>query len=137
MSFREKIAWISLLATGAIYGWYFLTASPFAASDGARAAPLLQLAILLTVAHVVLITAAAAFSPGDAASPPDERDALIALKGSRAGYAVLVTGALASCIAGLYFGVGGVVLANGVLLALAVANMAKDAFQILHYRRGA
>jgi len=137
MSFREKIAWVSLLATASIYGWHFLTAQPFDAAGGAEAAPLLRLAILLGVVQIIPLAGLAALSPHDAKAPPDERDALIALKGSRAGYAVLVAGALAACVAGVHFGVGGAVLANGILLALVVAELAKQAFQILHYRRGA
>jgi len=137
MSFREKTAWISLLTTGLIYGWYFLTAHPFDAAGAAEAAPLLRLAILLTIAQIASITVLATLSPRDAKAPLDEREALIALKGSRAAYAVLVAGALGSCVAGLHFGIGGMALANFILLALVAAELAKQAFQILHFRRGA
>ncbi len=136
MSFREKIAWVSLLTTGTVYGWYFLTAHPFSAGSATEAAPLLRLAVLLTILQIVPITVMAALSPRDAKAPLDEREALIALKASRAGYAVLVAGALASCVAGAHFGIGGIVLANGILAALVSAELAKQAFQILHYRRG-
>lgn len=138
MSFREKIAWISALTTLAIYGWYFQAVLPLLAGNSGETAPFLRIAILLlAVSQIVLISITAAIAPSEAKAPLDERDALIALKGNRAGYVVLEVGAVLACIAGLHFGVNGPMLANGILASLVLGQLVKQTTQIVHYRRGA
>ncbi len=136
MSFREKLAWISLFSTAAVYGWYFAAALP-TLGDSAQATARLHVSVLLiAVLQIVLAIVISAHSPKEANAPQDERERLIALKGSRAGYVILETGALASCIAGLYFGIGGVLLANGILFAFVLSQLVKYGAEILHHRRG-
>ena len=136
MSFREKLAWISLVATAAIYGWYFSTALPLQAK-GAADPSLLRITILLLAAAQAIPTVLLSLqSPKEAKMPKDEREQLIALKGTRAGYAVLTVGALACCVAGLHFGLDGAMLGNFILMALVASQLAKDIIQIAHYRRG-
>ena len=136
MSFREKIAWVSLFAISAIYGWYLLTAWPFGAAIPAGSGALFWLVILLVVAQTIPIAVLAAFSPRDAQAPQDEREKLIALKSNRAGYAVLMAGTLAACAACLYFGIGGAAAANAVLVAVVTGELAKQFSKILYYRVG-
>ena len=136
MSFREKIAWISLLTTAAVYGWYFAAALP-ALGDSAQATSRLHVTVLLiAVLQAVPAILISARSPREAQAPQDERERLIALKGSRAGYVVLGIGALVSCVAGLYFGIGGVLLANAILFAFVLSQLAKYGAEILYHRRG-
>lgn len=138
MSFREKIAWISALTTLAIYGWYFHAALPLLTTESGSTAPLLRIAILgLAVSQIVLIAVAAGIAPRDAKAPLDERDALIAMKGNRTGLIVMEVGAVLACVGGLHLGADSAMLANGILLTLALAQIAKQATQIIHYRRGA
>ena len=137
MSFREKLAWISLIATAAIYGWYFATELPLQAKGTPDHSLLGATILLLALAQAVPTAALSIHSPKEAKMPLDERERLIALKGNRAGYVVLTSGALACCVAGIHFGVDGAMLGNLILLAMVVSQIAKDAFQIAHHRLGA
>lgn len=137
MSFREKTAWICLLTMTAVYGWYFWGTLPALFAGGPPPMNLTTSIVILAVLQIVPLALIAAAAPLEARAPRDERDQLIELKGSRAGYAVLVTGALLACVAAMHFGGGGALLANGIFLAIVAAQLAKYLVQIVHYRRGA
>jgi len=140
MAFREKLAWISVATMALVYGWYFWTVLPLARAGAGgwfRYAKLLQGTIItVVVLQVVLTIAVAIFSPREAQAAEDEREKLIALKGTRAAYFVLVTGALLVSVWGIFFGTNAVLLGNDALLAVVVANLVKDVTQIVHYRLG-
>jgi hypothetical protein len=136
MSFREKLAWTSLIATAAIYGWYFATELPLQAKGTADHSLLGVTILLLALAQAIPTVVLAIQSPREAKMPLDEREKLIVLKGNRAGYVVLTSGALVCCVAGTHFGVDGTMLGNLILLAIVVAQIAKDIFQIAHHRFG-
>ncbi len=140
MAFREKLAWISVLTMSLVYGWYFWTVFPLARAGAGGAfhyAKLLQGTIFAVVAlQVILTIAVAIFSPREAREPQDEREKLIALKGTRTAYFVLVTGALLVSVSGIFFGTNAVLLGNDALLIVVVGNLTKDITQIVHYRMG-
>jgi hypothetical protein len=141
MAFREKLAWISVVTMTLVYGWYFWTVYPLATAGQGSAlhyAALLQGTIIaVVVLQIVLTVAVAIFSPREARTPEDEREKLITLKGTRAAYFVLVTGALLVSVYGIFFGTNGTLLGNGALFAVVAANLVKDLTQIVHYRVGA
>jgi hypothetical protein len=141
MAFREKLAWISVVTMTLVYGWYFWTIYPLAKAghgDGLHYAALLQGTIIaVVVLQIVLTVAVAVLSPREATRPEDEREKLITLKGTRAAYFALVTGALLVSVYGIFFGTNSVLLGNGALLAVVAANLVKDFTQIIHYRVGA
>ena len=140
MAFREKLAWISVATMTLVYGWYFWTVFPLARAGAGgwfHYAKLLQGTIItVVVLQVVLTIAVAIFSPREAQAAEDEREKLIALKGTRTAYFVLVTGALLVSVWGIFFGTNAVLLGNDALLAVVVANLVKDVTQIVHYRLG-
>ena len=123
-----------------VYGWYFWTVLPLARAGAGgwfHYAKLLQGTIItVVVLQVVLTIAVAIFSPREAQAAEDEREKLIALKGTRTAYFVLVTGALLVSVWGIFFGTNAVLLGNDALLAVVVANLVKDVTQIVHYRLG-
>ena len=140
MAFREKLAWISVATMSLVYGWYFWTILPLAGAGAGSAlhyAKLLQGTIVtVVVLQVVLTIAVAAASPREARASEDEREKLITLKGTRAAYFVLVTGALCVSVAGIFFKTNSLLLGNYALLAVVAGNLAKDLTQIVHYRVG-
>lgn len=129
MAFREKSAWISLLASVVIYGSYFASGgvSSFGAMVGAT--------VLFVLAMIVLTVLAAIFARRDAQRPADEREKLIMLKSSRFALVTIATGALAAIWA-MFVGADRILVANGLFLALVLGEVAKDIAQIVYFRRG-
>ncbi|MEI9932349.1 MAG: hypothetical protein WDM89_17860 [Rhizomicrobium sp.] len=139
MSFREKSAWVSLLAYFGIYGFYFASVAAAlgrGAADSAHFLGLFAQSVVLFVVVVVIGTVAAAVSaPKDAQTPLDEREKLIALKaGNASGYA-LATGVVLAIGAAL-FGADDFLLINVLFFALVVSEVFKIAIQIVLFRRG-
>jgi len=135
MSFREKTAWVSLLAMGGIYGAYFwsVMAAGHAALDGGR---LLGTIVALVAVEIVFLTVIALFAPKDARAPRDERDRLIELRATRVAYAGLATAVVFACFFAAFkppivFGT------NSLLFILVVCEMMRMAVQIVQYRRQA
>lgn len=152
MSYRERSAWISLVTTLGVWGWYFVVlARSFARgeADGARFVGLFIGCVVAIVAlSIVLAIADAVRAPKESEAPADERERLIALRATGMAFPVLsvlvLTVAAASPIlAGLGPSIfaddplGEVTLltANGVLLAVVVAEVVRSGGQILLYRR--
>ncbi|HEX4294159.1 MAG TPA: hypothetical protein VHZ29_08495 [Rhizomicrobium sp.] len=129
MAFREKSAWIALVASLAIYGSYLAGGgvSSFGALIGAT--------VLFVLAMIVLTVAAAVMSPRDASQPADEREKLIALKSSQVCLVVITLGALGA-IAALFGGIERAPVANFLFFSLVAGEIAKDAAQIVYFRRG-
>lgn len=138
MPFREKTAWISLLATLAVYGGYFASLALAGGEERPAAAfgRLVGATVLFIVLMIVLTVITAVLAPKDAAAPPDEREKLISLKASQFSYFALSSGAFAAIVA-LFVGTDRFFTANFLFFALIVAEIAKDAAQIVHFRRGA
>lgn len=138
MSFREKSAWISLFVTLVVWGGYLLHVFVWPGDGAGRLAmPLLIGAIVVTVVfQTVLHIAIAAHAPRDAQSPADERDRLIALKAAQAAGFALAAGVF--LVAGsIHVGARPGEMANGILAALALAELIRCAAVIAAYRRGA
>lgn len=138
MSFREKSAWISFFVTLVVWGGYVFHVYVWPGDGAGRLAmPLFIGAVIVTVVfQVVLHIGAAVQAPRDAQSPADERDQLISLKATRWSSYAMATGALLAA-ASLHIGADVVDMANGVIAALALAELVRCASVIAAYRRGA
>ncbi len=139
MPFREKSAWISLVTTLAVYAYYFWRVMDARAQGQAECAELFGLLVgcivILIVWQVILHIIAAIWSPRDALARQDEREKLITLKATHIAFYVVVTGVLiAAC--GLMIGADGFIMANLLLFALVVGEIAKYASQIVYFRKG-
>lgn len=157
MSFREKIAWISLLTTVSVWGFYFARVGP--ALVGGDAGPwqmalFVECVLFTVVAQVVLITVTAVGAPREAGAPADEREVRIAARATVVAYAILL--ALVLCVAcatpfvlGMTLKVEGmtyvslssrgdptVIVANGILLAVVVAELVRSSATLTFYRLG-
>jgi hypothetical protein len=134
MSFREKIAWTTLLAMAGIYGLYFW--SVVHPGAGFRFGGLLGTIVVLIVVQIVLAIAIAIVTPKEATAPPDERDRLIDLRATRVAYAGLASGIALAC----FFGAVAPRLAfdmNALLFILVAAEILRCTCQIVQYRRSA
>ena len=137
MSFREKSAWVTLIAIAFVVGLYYMHAPRVLdPRSGGWELHILVLCfaafiVIDLVAHVVLYLR----YPKDARTPKDERERLIDMKAVRIAYWVFVAGAFLS-VATLHAGatVGGI--AYLVLTAFAVSQLVKHAARVIYYRRG-
>ena len=138
MPYREKIAWISVVSTIAIWGGFFgfmaVTSGQvpgFTYVAGFFGAVLLQTILVVTAAIVTAI-----LSPKEASAGRDERDRTISRRAYAIAYPVLLT--LVLCVAGsMHFGVGKIGMAYGIMGAIVIAEIVHYTVQIAGYRMGA
>ncbi|HRD47194.1 MAG TPA: hypothetical protein PLF78_12000 [Caulobacter sp.] len=144
MSIRERSAWISLLLTSAIWGAYFWKIWPDLIDDGALAASttgvfvsaVVVLVIVQIVLAILLAIAAAVLRRRSEEPPMDERDQLIDLKAIRVAFYAM--SALLIAVSGLWiFGMSPLVMANGILASMVIAEILRAASVVLSYRLGA
>lgn len=143
MSFREKLAWLQVLALAGFGTAYF--GPVFGSYMGLVVVPggqfmwmvycILALIVGLPVAAVIMAIVSALHTPHEARSPRDERDRLIALLGTRTGFYVLVTGIIAAMLS-MHAGAGVVLMVNFMLFALLLAELSRLGTQVFLYRRG-
>ena len=153
MSFREKIAWVSVVLTLLVWGSYFATLMQRVAQgnlDGGKLAGMfIGSVITLIILQIVFSIAAALITPREADAPPDERDQLIAAKANSSAFMVLNVCVL--CVAGIgpfvamMSGVrlandasanASLLMANGILLSVVIAELVKSGGVIFRYRSG-
>lgn len=138
MSFREKTAWASLLATAGVWGVYFWMLWPDLQDRSLQAGSVglfIGGVVVLTIIQIIVAIALALASGKAADAPMDEREQLIDLKGSRAGFYAL-NGACFCASALWLLGASPLVMANGVLAAMVVGEVVRSGFVIVGYRRG-
>ncbi|MGL4542754.1 MAG: hypothetical protein ACRCUI_09615 [Polymorphobacter sp.] len=144
MSFREKIAWISLLATGAIWGSYaFRVYGLFGGSGTLTDAPWLATLTARTIMMMVIVQAAltgivAARAPAEVGIR-DEREAMFDSRANRNGFFMLNAAVFGVALLplALPFARAALAMGAGILIAMALAEMARAATLILAFRRGA
>lgn len=139
MSFREKLAWVELLATIVVYGVYFWLAVPLLITGQFGA--VIGLFIAATVAAVIVIavpTIILAIWEREAANAvEDERERMIQLRATAVGAAVLMSLVWCTAAAGIVFSFNAVILANLAFAAMCLAEIARWGTQITLMRLGA
>ncbi|HTT98840.1 MAG TPA: hypothetical protein VMF58_12380 [Rhizomicrobium sp.] len=140
MPFREKSAWISLLAYLGIYGFYFAKVGAALMRGDTDGTPFLglfaQSVVMFVLVTIVFTVVIAVLSPRDAQAPTDEREKLIALKASSASGYVLASGVVLT-IGVIFFGVKEFLVINLLFFVLVLSEMFRIVTQIVLYRRGA
>lgn len=152
MSYKERSIWVSLAIT--IYIWFnYFSTLYWSAKDGSLTMSSMQSALLsvvimtivLEILHHIVI---AIIDNKNANYDEDERDKLIALKGSNVAYYILSFTTIAAVIHLLLFPVidRGLVnmldlpkeyiLINIIIFGALLAEIAKFSTQIFFYRRG-
>lgn len=140
MSFREKTAWVTLIALVLVSLMYWLhVPSLFEPHSPGWVLHALGLSIatfllIEAIAWVVLHLR----NPKDARTPRDERERLIDLKAARIAFWVYGVGSLAGIFVMLHHVSGGSVgVAMSVVIAFVLAQMVRHAAIIIYHRRGA
>jgi len=136
MAFREKTAWITLVCTLLVYGGYFVAFSQAtAAGRSSRLVGGITLAVVVyVVLQVALMIVAAATAPKEAQAPADEREHEIQVRARAGAFYVLQLAGIAA-VASVHFSDKWVV-ANAMFAALILAELARNLFVIVGYRRG-
>lgn len=138
MNFREKTAWLNVIAMTAAYTLYFgllLSGHP----AGREVFPMLWLFGSIAMAHAVTVIVGtiilSARAPKSERMRADERDRAIRRRGAAAGYYVLLVGMM---VVGVYlpFVESGVPVANAGLFAIVLAELVNSVVALLSYRRG-
>lgn len=136
MAFREKIAWLTLVAMLIAYGIYF----PLVALLPYTQFQMLWLfgGITLTqLVVVIIVSATMAIRAGkEARAPADERDRSIARRGTSFAYYVLMVGILVVGVVIPHLQVSGGLIINASLLALVIAEAVRLSIIVISYRRG-
>jgi hypothetical protein len=135
MSFRYKSALLSLVSMAAIYGWFFLTVTWGPANPANQVAnvallvlTVVLLALVQAIGHVIL-----AITSRDKYGAMDERERGFDQRATNVSYYVLIAGALAAIW--IQRGEGGFDMGHAVLLAIVVAECARQMmFLFLHHR---
>lgn len=139
MSYREKVAWLSLIAMAVTFGPYLIlmTISPptgplpnLQALSVFAVAAAVQVAIL-GVGHLWLRIS----SSQDARVPADERDRAIARRSLSAAYYTLLTGMI---VVGIWmpFTSRGWTIVNAAIAGIVLAEVVHYAVAVWSYRRG-
>lgn len=135
LSFQEKSLWLMFVSLVVAFGGYFAAVLPAPTVDipPHQVALFLAVVVLLVVFHVAghIVIAVT-----DRRMVTDERDRLIALKGTRNGSFVLATGAFFALCAAVFTD-GAFVFAHVLLGFWVLAQLVEIGSQLYLYRRGA
>ncbi|WP_138758980.1 hypothetical protein [Modestobacter altitudinis] len=138
MPYREKIAWLSLIAIALTLGPYFVRAAVSPPSSDLPGLDYLVLFAIAALAQALLIGSGRWYlrhrSPLDARTPPDERDRAIDRHSVAAAYYVLVVGVILVGVV-MPFNNSGWDIINAALFAVTLAEVVHYACVVTSYRR--
>ncbi len=135
MSFREKSAWITLVTTAGIYGVYFAGVGLGGPAVGFWG-PFGWTISVLVLSQAALHSVAVMTAPREAAVPRDERERLIDLRSLRVGFYTAQSG-LFGVLAALVWRADVWFVANALLLAMVLAEVARAGAAVVDFRRAA
>jgi hypothetical protein len=135
MPFREKSAWITLIAILLVSALFVLHAPrlshPRPWDFHVLLACIGAFVVIETVAYLVLRLR----YPEDARTPIDERERLINLKATRLASGCYVVGSFLAVLT-LHHGASAVMIGYFIVLAFVIAEIVKYGARIVYYRRG-
>lgn len=138
MPYREKVAWLSLLAMLVAFGPYFAivaVAPPDDSLPNVRQLWLFAMAVAVQVA--ILAVGHAVFhlrTPEEASEPADERDLAIQRRSVSIAYGTLIAGVIMVAIV-MPFYASGWAIANGAIFAIVLAELVSHGATVVAYRR--
>jgi hypothetical protein len=140
MSFREKRAWVTLLALIGVVALFYLHIPPSQMLAPPPSIWVLHV-LMLTIATFIAIELVTYIvmrirSPREARTPKDEREQLIALKSTAVAFYVFAVLSLGAIFVTLHAGANEVGLGFVVLLSFVIAEIVNYAMRIYYYRRG-
>jgi len=135
-SFEEKSVWLTLLGLLGTFAVYFFLAGRMMAAGVTAVGEYVPLFAGAVAALIVLLVAAhVAVAIANRPEGRDERDQLIGWRAENRSSWVLAAGVVMGIFA-LALPIERVWIANGLLLALCLAEVLKSTLQIYYYRRG-
>lgn len=136
MSFREKTAWVTLVALLIVSAMYFHhVRNPFEPDHGAPRALLLSIAAFVLI-EVIAWLVLRLRNPVEARSQKDELERLIGLKALRIAFHIYVVASFTAIFFTLHVrGAGAVALAMCIVIAYVGAQLANCVARIIYYRR--
>lgn len=138
MSYREKVAWLSLLAMLVAFGPYFTIVATAPADDTLPNLRQLWLFAMAVVVQVAILAAGHAFfrlrTPEDEREPTDERDLAIERRSVGIAYGTLIAGVIMVAII-MPFYAGGWAIVNGAIFAIVLAELVHYGVVVVAYRR--
>ncbi len=141
MPFREKTAWLTLIAIAVTFGPYFaVVAARGRAASEVPGLHELGLFAVVVIVQVIVVAAGHAFlaavSPTDARMPPDERDRAITSRSIAFAYYVLIAGMIVvGCV--MPFNSRGWTIINAALAMIVAAEVVHYGAIVVGYRRQA
>lgn len=140
MSFREKRAWITLIALVGVLILFFLHIPPSRMLDPPQNMWVLHVLLLMITTYVTIELIAYVVirirSPRDARTPKDERERLIELRSRAIAWYVYVILSMVGVFLTLHMSANTIGIAFVVLLSYVIAEIVNQALRIYYYRRG-
>ena len=141
MPYREKTAWLSLIAMVVTFGPYFaIVAAGVIPNEALPDLRQLALYAVAAIVQVIILGIGRLYlrlaSPQEARTPPDERDRAIERRSINAAYFVLLAGTIGAGVI-LPFTSKGWSIVNAALFAIAAAEVVHYAVVVVSYRRQA
>jgi uncharacterized membrane protein len=139
MSFREKTAWVTLIALVLVSFMYWLHI-PSLFEPHPHGWVLLVLSLSFGTFVLIELIAWVVFfvrNPRETRTPKDEREQIISLKASRISSWVFTVGTFIAIFVTLHLaGAGTVAMGMSVVIAFVLAQVVRQAAIIIYYRRG-
>ena len=140
MPFREKKAWITMIALIVVFLPYYLVMIRLYHQPEPRYLWMMHLAVAaisgFIVLEVVLILIARWLSPEDAGIPRDEREQLFAYRAARTAYVALIVMAIAVTFPMIHTEGGNWGYGMLYLACVILAEILRAAMLVVQYRRG-
>lgn len=140
MSFREKRAWVTLIALIGVLALFWLHIPPSRMLAPPQSIWVLHVLMLMIATFITIEIIAYVVmrlrSPREARTPKDEREQLIELKSTAVAFYVFAIVSLGGIFVTLHAGANEVGIGFVVLLSFVLAEIVNYAMRIYYYRRG-
>lgn len=134
-SFQEKSSWVTLATVVVVFGFYFAVSLPGATVD-IRPHQVFRFTGFVVILAAIQVIGHVAIALHDRRTQTDERDRLIALRGTRNGAYVLSAGVFGALCVGLLVP-GNFAFMHALLGAWVVAQLVETGSRLWLYRREA
>jgi hypothetical protein len=138
MPYREKIAWLFLIAMAVTFGPYFVIVSVSPPGEALPNLHQLALYAVAAIAQMLILGAGHIYlrrkSPQDASMPPDERDRVIMRRSINSAYYVLIVGMILVGVV-MPFVSRGWSIVNAALFMIVLAEVVHRGVTVFGYRR--
>ncbi len=140
MPYKEKVAWLSLIAMALTFGPYFTLAALSPPGDALPNFRQLGLYAVAAIVQLLILGAGHLYlrfkSPEDARAPSDERDRAITQRSTTFAYYVLMAGMI--LVGGIMpFLFSGWAIVNAAIFMMAAAEVVNHSLVVVSYRRQA